>query len=79
MSYCRFENTARDLDDCADHILDFISTDAYDSENRARIEMINTMIDALEQLGCEVNTNGMTAQAMLEEYGDRESNHERGE
>ena len=37
MGYCRFENTARDLSDCIDHLND---TDLSESEKDARDNLI---------------------------------------
>jgi len=36
MSYCRFQNTVGDLDDCFDHIDEKLSPD----EHRARLQLI---------------------------------------
>lgn len=38
MSYCRFQNTVRDLDDCYDHMRDELSED----EEAAKKELIAT-------------------------------------
>jgi hypothetical protein len=40
MSYCRFENTARDLIDCEEALLDF--RDLSESERAAAIQLIDT-------------------------------------
>lgn len=37
MSYCRFQNTLNDLNDCEDYVSDY---DLSDEENKARIELI---------------------------------------
>lgn len=50
MSYCRFENTLGDLQDCAEHILD---QDLSESEARARIALVDVCVDILEQLGVD--------------------------
>lgn len=44
MSYCRFENTAKDLDDCARHLFDILS----ESEAKAREEIIRLCIEILK-------------------------------
>jgi len=44
MSYCRFENTVRDLKDCEDFVGDQLSQD----ENEARKELIKTCIRIAE-------------------------------
>ena len=46
MSYCRFENTAGDLSDCEDNIEDM---NLSETENRKRIELIETCIRIAEQ------------------------------
>ncbi len=42
MSYCRFQNTLHDLDDCYNHIDD---DDLSVEEERARIKIIRLCID----------------------------------
>ena len=49
MSYCRFENTANDLEDCYDHLGD---EDLSDSEKRARGKLIDyarRIVEATEE------------------------------
>ena len=58
MSYCRFENTAKDLRDCKEHILD--TEDLGIDEARARHDLIALCQDILEEVGCEVNQDGFT-------------------
>ena len=53
MSYCRFENTSKDLSDCEAHILDNLDH-ASDYERRARIYLINHCVGILEALGYNV-------------------------
>lgn len=50
MSYCRFQNTLRDLRDCAEHILD---PDLSREETRARIALVDVCADILEELGVD--------------------------
>jgi ribosomal protein S14 len=55
MSYCRFENTSNDLDDCLEHIEDAL--DSY--EHRAREKLIETCKAILEQLGADVDMDSL--------------------
>ena len=48
MSYCRFENTKRDLEDCAAHIHD---DDLSDSEQRARDQLIQLCREIVDKAG----------------------------
>lgn len=41
MSYCRFQNTVGDLDDCADHLFDDLSQE----EERARKRMARLILE----------------------------------
>jgi len=47
MSYCRFQNTARDLADCADNL---DANDLSNDERRARIELVVTAMDILSNV-----------------------------
>lgn len=47
MSYCRFENTLRDLRDCAENLHDEVSAE----EARARRKLIEVAYDMLESNG----------------------------
>ena len=47
MSYCRFENTVRDLEDCVEHMQDEVS----ESEEIARKRLIELCIEILESVG----------------------------
>jgi len=51
MSYCRFQNTLRDLGDCADAIHD---TDLSPEESAARERLVETCVEMLEELGYDV-------------------------
>lgn len=48
MSYCRFENTLADFQDCFDHIMD---EDLSSTEERARKDMIELCKEIVEQYG----------------------------
>jgi len=50
MSYCRFQNTKRDLSECCEHIEDRLGED----EARARVALVETCADILEACGFEV-------------------------
>jgi len=47
MSYCRFENTLRDLADCEEHLNDNVE-DLSESEQRARQRLIEMCSDITE-------------------------------
>ena len=51
MSYCRFENTSKDLRDCLNNIHD---GELSDDEERARTNLILTCVQILEATGYEV-------------------------
>ena len=44
MSYCRFENTAQDLEDCLEHFGEDLSGDEFKARNKI-IEMAREIID----------------------------------
>ena len=46
MSYCRFQNTARDLNDIVEHIHD---EDLSEEEKRARIRLIKMCREIVEE------------------------------
>jgi hypothetical protein len=46
MSYCRFTNTLRDLDDCYEHLYD---TNLSESEKRARSSLIELAITIYQE------------------------------
>jgi hypothetical protein len=48
MSHCRFENTLRDLEDCANHISD---NDLSESEKKFRERLIELCKDIAEEIG----------------------------
>ena len=47
MSYCRFENTAKDLEDCLEHLED----DLGDTEEEAREKLIELCENILKDSG----------------------------
>lgn len=54
MSYCRFQNTVLDLIDCMENDEGHGDNLSYE-ENKARERLIETMIEYLENLGCNVD------------------------
>lgn len=50
MSYCRFENTAKDLQDCVDNLFDEVSTR---SEYKARQRLIKLAHEIVEQVSLD--------------------------
>ena len=44
MSYCRFQNTVRDMEDCIDNFEDFICGESSDIEVRAYSNFIRMII-----------------------------------
>jgi hypothetical protein len=48
MSYCRFQNTLKDLTDCYDNLDD---TDLSEEEARARYQLIELCIEIVENYG----------------------------
>ena len=52
MSYCRFENTARDLWDCCQNMED--NDDLSESERRARRRIIQMCVEIAEDYGYEL-------------------------
>ena len=53
MSYCRFQNTLEDLQDCADNLMDKLSGQEY----RARLGLIYLCVNILGELGVDVNVD----------------------
>jgi hypothetical protein len=65
MSYCRFQNTRTDLDDCAEHIADFL-TDK--DEKRARHKLVSACVEICEAVGFTVNNDETkTGKASIED------------
>lgn len=52
MSYCRFENTVRDLEDCAEHMFDDLFSD---EEVMARTRLIELCDKILAMAGAKNN------------------------
>jgi len=49
MSYCRFQNTLQDLEDCAEHINDNLTGDEYHARRRL-IELCREILDEVEDV-----------------------------
>lgn len=64
MSYCRFENTYRDLLDCFDHLTDPVS----ETERNYRRRLVETCADILRELGVDVPHD----EIVINEYDDEE-------
>lgn len=54
MSYCRFENTEGDLDDCYDN-MDLNNEDLSESEMSARERLIRRCVDIAIDYGYEID------------------------
>ena len=54
MSYCRFENTARHLEDCADALTEPCSS----TEHEYRNALVETCIRIIEELGGKLRDDG---------------------
>lgn len=50
MSYCRFRNTAGDLNDCVRHLRD---RDLSDEEHRARVQLVELAREIVDELDGE--------------------------
>lgn len=67
MSYCRFQNTARDLDDCQQALEDFLAGAAENGTGLSREELqaarrlIRTAIDIAQIIGEELHTDDIEA------------------
>lgn len=55
MSYCRFENTLRDLEDCSEHLLDTLSS----SEDTYRTKMIIVCEEILASIDVSINKESL--------------------
>lgn len=53
MSYCRFQNTVRDLDDCYDHINEPVSSDEEVEARKRPVEICKDIVDEYDE---ECNT-----------------------
>lgn len=54
MSYCRFENTWRDLQDCENNLAMPVNAKACrKSEYDARVQLVLTALSIIENLNCE--------------------------
>ena len=55
MSYCRFQNTVRDLADCRDHLYEALP----DDERSARVELVGLCFAILGELEVEMRRRGV--------------------
>ena len=53
MSYCRFENTLADLQDCSENLRNKLS----DREKKARQQLVELCGYILEELGADIDNN----------------------
>lgn len=63
MSYCRFENSYKDLDVCADHIWDTLS----ENEHKARIALIQLCKEIAEEFPDEDTLQSLSVEEDEEE------------
>ena len=64
MSYCRFQNTASDLQDCADNLRD---GDLSRQEKRARANLLMIAMQMLEEIGVRFDTDAHQLERLIEE------------
>jgi hypothetical protein len=57
MSYCRFENTLGELEDCYEAMSGYGGEDVEGSEKRARREMIKLCVTIAKEFGDELDEN----------------------
>lgn len=57
MSYCRFQNTLGDLEDCAEDFANKLSRE----EHRARKKMLDKMVDIFDELGIRIDREDLDA------------------
>ncbi len=60
MSYCRFENTLRDMQDCCEHMLDpTAKMDEHEQQARKQLlDLVVVMADAVHSMDADVLENG---------------------
>lgn len=81
MSYCRFNNTLKDLEDCNEHMRDNLSSavraDDYDSEHSKRTRLIELCIRIASEYGA-VNGDGVLTGEMqpIEDWEEDEEDEE---
>lgn len=68
MSYCRFENTARDLQDCYDNLHDKLTSEYEISARKRLIEICALILDECEGVTVEWDAE----EATVQEYEDEE-------
>jgi len=74
MSYCRFQNTAIDLEDCAHHIRDKITNH---DERRSRVKLVDLAVEMLREIGYDVDhPSGNRIEAILDELATDEEEGE---
>ena len=57
MSYCRFENTSNDLQDCFEYMGDPVEELSSDMERRARARIIELAKDIIADFGHEIGVD----------------------
>ncbi len=67
MSYCRFENTVRDLNDCAANLRD---EEVSSAEKEARRTLIEICYDILEEVGVQIETDEHDLSRLIDELDD---------
>lgn len=66
MSYCRFQNTVSDLDDCLEHIHDDVSEEEHNARQR--------LIEIARQIVDEANGN----ETLMQDHEDSEDEDSEG-
>ena len=69
MSYCRFENTNRDLDDCSEALENFLYGDETISEGE-QVYAARLLTKAVEMLGHLANHEGKSVAEFVGEAND---------
>ena len=65
MSYCRFQNTVKDLRDCHNNLFEELEG----NEKLARIELVHTCMDILMDLGVSISEDEVEdVREQLKEY-----------
>ena len=73
MSYCRFENTVKDLRDCANELQEpeSMQSELSDTEQQAKEELIELCCEIAEQCGNTRDYSVEDAVAILKSHRDR--------
>lgn len=61
MSYCRFQNTQKDLDDCLTAMIEEEGENLDGYESRARTQMFEEFIGFLVNNGVEIDSDSLEA------------------